>query len=317
MSQKGSKLILLCWWWAGADNVSYVSGIPEEKDWLAIWVVSWAAPRTAWSCYLIPWQCKGRNMHEHRRKPQTVRESRDFCCCSVFCFVVGFLFVLFQFCFIFLVVVFCLVLLWDFLCCFYFFNFCCCFALFKAVLQLFLWLLLWSLPLLRWQDMNRRNWKKGQKSEVALLEKVCMSWESCAPLPQGVGEEPWSNAQKRWRNFANKVKSQLCVNLWSAQRLVNKAQVFCKSILPASSNLAVNPYPCLAGVHYKGAQWAGWALDSFGGWLVFHHPTDCCLCQEQKIFCFLGYVLIWQTHFGKMKHTLLLLGWWHSATLNV
>lgn len=52
-------------------------------------------------------------MHEHRRKPQTVRESGDFCCCSVFCFVVGFLFVLFQFCFIFLVV-FCLVLLWVF-----------------------------------------------------------------------------------------------------------------------------------------------------------------------------------------------------------
>lgn len=36
----------------------------------------------------------------------------------------------------------------------------------------------------------------------------------------------------------------------------------------------------------------GLVLDSFGGWLVFCHPTDCCSCQQKKTFCFKWYVLV-------------------------
>ena len=53
-----------------------------------------------------------------------------------------------------------------------------------------------SLPRLRRQVINRKNWKKGDRSEAALLEQVCVSWESCGPLSQGVGEGAWSHTQK-------------------------------------------------------------------------------------------------------------------------
>lgn len=70
-------------------------------------------------------------------------------------------------------------------------------------------------PMLRSQEMNRKNWKKGERSEVALLEKVHMSWEACRPLSQGVGEGAQSHAQRKWRNFSSKVLSETVVRVGS------------------------------------------------------------------------------------------------------
>lgn len=167
-----------------AGNVIYLSGTPERKGWLVL-EMPWAAPRTVWSCCLIPCQCRGRNMHEHRRKPRPVQKWGFLLLLSLsLCFVVGsFLFG----CWVWFGLFFCFFLRLSFSSC-------------SDPCSL-------SLPMLRGQERNRRNWKKGERSEVPLLEKACMSWESRRLLSQGVGQGAQSHARRNEDVFPTKWKA--------------------------------------------------------------------------------------------------------------